>query len=169
MSRGRFQFCPTCASALTSRQIEHEQVERIACTQCDFIHYDNPTPVIAAIVERGEEVVLVRSIGWPEEWFGLVTGFLERGEHPEQGIVREVAEELGLTPQDVTLGEFVGLFTFERMNQLIIAYHVVIPADHEIVLDTRELEAFKLVPIHKLRPWPFGTGEAVKRWLESRP
>lgn len=145
-----------------------DQVERLACTQCDFVHYDNPTPVVAAIVERGEDVVLVRSIGWPEEWFGLVTGFLEQGEHPASGVVREVVEELGVSLEEVTLGELVGLFNFERMNQLIIAYHVILPEDAVISLDERELAAFKLVPIHKLKPWPFGTGEAVKTWLASR-
>ena len=27
-------------------------------------------------------------------WFGLITGFLEKGEHPETGVIREVEEEL---------------------------------------------------------------------------
>ena len=34
--------------------------------------------------------------GWPEKWFGLVSGFLERGETPEEGMRRELAEELAL-------------------------------------------------------------------------
>ena len=168
MSKARFQFCPVCASPLSLRRVGADAMERLACAQCDFVRYENPTPVVAAIVQRGEDVVLVRSIGWPEEWFGLVTGFLERGEHPERAIVREVVEELGVPVEEVTRGEFIGMFTFDRMNQLIIAYHITVPPTCEIVLDTGELAAFKLVPISKLRPWPLGTGEAVKAWLASR-
>jgi hypothetical protein len=35
-------------------------------------------------------------------------------------------------------------------------------------MDEEELQAYKVVPIRKLRPWPFGTGVAVKEWLEKR-
>ncbi len=146
---------------------EPEQIDGIArqaCTSCDFVRYDNPTPVVAAIVERGEDVVLVRSIGWPESWHGLVTGFLECDETPEQGVLREVEEELGLP---ATLVSFVGHYTFSQMNQLIIAYHVTVDAASPITLDTRELEDYKLVPITKLKPWPMGTGAAVKDWLQG--
>ncbi len=161
----QFKFCPVCADPLGEKVDPDGQVRK-ACSSCDFVHYENPTPVVAAIVQRGDDVVLVRSIGWPETWFGLVTGFLEREEHPEIAVVREVKEELGV--DDVQLGDLIGLYSFERMNQLIIAYHVVIQEDAEITLDANELEAYKLVPVSRLKPWPFGTGEAVKHWLASR-
>lgn len=160
----RFTYCPICATPLETR--DSEEQARLACPQCDWVHYDNPTPVVAAIVERGEDVVLVRNVGWPETWFGLVTGFLERGESPEDGIVRELQEELGFSQVEVV--ELVGLFPFEMMNQLIIAYHVKVPADAAITPDPREIADHKVVPISRLKPWPFGTGEAVRIWLEGR-
>lgn len=159
-----YQFCPWCASPLEMRHTDDR--DRLACTssECTFIHYDNPTPVVAAIVTRGEEVVLVRSVGWPESWFGLVTGFLERGESPEEGVLREVEEELSIKGE---LVEFVGVYDFVQMNQLIVAYQVRVPHDAEIVI-CEELSAYKLVPIARLRPWPMGTGEAVAHWLERQ-
>ena len=56
--------------------------------------------MVAAIVEHwpsrdskeSPEIVLVRSNGWPESWFGLVTGFLEKSETPAEGCLREVKE-----------------------------------------------------------------------------
>src|SRR5262245_5236726 len=92
---------------------------RLACSsRCGYVFYGNPTPVVAAIVERDGAVVLVRNKGWPESWFGLVTGFLERGETPEQGVLREVKEELGLAGD---VGELVGVYAFIERNQIIIA------------------------------------------------
>ena len=76
--------------------VERGGQTRLACTQCDFVHWRNPVPVVAAVVERAGRVVLVHSIGRPPTWYGLVAGFLERGEHPEAAVLREVAEELGL-------------------------------------------------------------------------
>jgi NAD+ diphosphatase len=50
-------------------------------------------------------------------------------------------------------------------NQVILAYHVV--ATGTIALGA-ELEAFKAVPPEKLRPWPMGTGHAIRDWLAKR-
>ncbi len=155
-------YCPRCATPLVSRQDADR--ERLACPResCGFVHYDNPLPVVAAIVEREDKIVLVRSRGWPEGMFGLVTGFLEKGETPEAGILREVREEIGL---EATIASLVGVYAFEMRNELIVAYHV--RATGEVTLG-EELEGYKEVPIAKLRPWPFGTGLAVRDWLASR-
>ena len=159
----KFVYCPRCAAALEDR-VDHEARVRPTCPaeSCGFVAYDNPTPVVAAIVQHGEDVVLARNHGWPETWFGLVTGFLERGESPEDGILREVREELCV---DGVLERFVGLYTFEMMNQLIIAYHVTIEAQP---VAGAELAAIKHVPITKVRPWPGGTGDALSDWLNQR-
>lgn len=154
-----YRYCPKCAAALAPR--EDGGRSRPACPTdgCGFVHYDNPVPVVAAIVERDDGVILARNHGWPEKWFGLVTGFLERDESPSEGILREVKEEIGL---DGELGELVGVYPFAMRNQVIIAYHVRVRG--EVVLG-EELAAYKVVPVEKLRPWPMGTGDAVRDWL----
>jgi NADH pyrophosphatase NudC (nudix superfamily) len=156
-------YCQQCGSSLT--EAEHGGRMRMVCTNdaCKFIYWDNPTPIVAAVVEYGNDVVLVRSIGWPEGWFGLVTGFLESGEMPDEAVQREVKEETGL---NILEYNYIGMYPFYRMNQLIIAYHV--KAEGEIKLDTTELEDYKQVPIDKVRPWGSGTGYALQDWLRSR-
>jgi len=154
-----FTFCPRCATKLEDRTLEGRT--RRACPKdgCGFVHYGNPTPVVAAIVQRGDDVLLVRQHGWPEKMFGLVTGFLEAGETPEAGVKREVKEELGLDGEVV---ELVGVYDFELRNELLVAYHVRVSG--EVTLGD-ELEAYKAIPKVKLRPWAFGTGHAVAKWL----
>jgi len=48
---------------------------------------------------------------------------------------------------------------------LLLVFHVT--AAGEIVLG-KELEAHKLIQANALKPWPFGTGLALKDWLEAR-
>jgi NAD+ diphosphatase len=155
-------FCPRCAAPLLPRSIEGR--ERLACSadSCDYVFYDNPVAVLAALVEHRETVLLVRNKGWPEKWYGLVTGFLEKGESPEEGVLREVREELGLPGEVIS---FIGAYPFVEMNQLILAYHV--RAQGEIALG-EELAGVKAIPPDQLRPWPLGTGHAVRDWLERR-
>lgn len=157
------KFCPQCASPLTEQL--HGGKMRLACpsSDCHYVFWNNPTPVVGAIVEHGDNVVLVRSIGWPEGFYGLVTGFLESGEMPDEGVVREVKEEVGLEVSEVN---FIGMYPFYRMNQLLLIYHV--KASGEVVLDTTELAGYKIVPIEKVRPWNAGTGIGLRDWLRTR-
>ena len=156
------RFCPRCATPLVPRPAPGR--ERLGCPQadCGFVHYDNPVPVVAGLVEHEGDVLLVRSVGWPESWYGLVTGFLERDKEPEAAILRELGEELGLEGRVVGP---IGVYTFPVRNELILAYHV--QAQGEVRLGA-ELEGMKRVPPEKLRPWPFGTGLAVRDWLAAR-
>jgi NADH pyrophosphatase NudC (nudix superfamily) len=157
-----YRYCPHCRAELAA--VERGGRMRLACSRCDFVHWRNPVPVVAAVVERAGRVVLVHSIGRPPTWFGLVAGFLERGEHPETAVLREVAEELGLAARLVAT---IGIYPFDRLNQVIFAYHVEV-GDGPIVLAADELDDFREVPLEKLRPWRQGTGPALRDWLVAR-
>ena len=129
---------------------------------CGYVFWDNPAPVVAALVQREGLIVLARNHKWPAKMFGLVTGFLEREEAPEDAVAREVKEELDLDARHCNL---IGVYPFRRKNEVIIAYHVV--ATGEVRLN-EELAEFRLIEPEKLRPWDFGTGLAVRDWLASR-
>jgi len=156
------RYCPHCAAPLT--QVELGGAKRMACAEagCGYVHWDNPVPVVAAIVEHEGRVVLARNRGWPEHMYGLVTGFLERGESPQQGVAREVKEELDL---DAVATELVGVYPFERKNELILAYHVQASG---VIRLNEELVDYRAIAPERLRPWKFGTGLALADWLRSR-
>ncbi|WP_245909594.1 NUDIX domain-containing protein [Sphaerotilus hippei] len=138
---------------------------RLRCTACDFTHWNNPTPVLAAIVQcsdRGDRVLLARNAVWPNQFYGLITGFMEAGETAEEGIRREVQEETSLEVQSLSL---VGVYEYQRLNQVIIAYHA--RARGEIRLSP-ELCDYRLFEPHELRCWPQGTGQALAQWLRQQ-
>lgn len=164
MTETAYQYCPLCRSALVTRELGGRM--RSACPRegCGFVAWDNPVPVVAAIVERNGEVILVRNLGRPEGWYGLVAGFLEQGEHPEAGIRREIDEEIGLAVGDL---QFLGIYPFELRNQIIIAYHALAEPG-EIRLRADEIASYRSVPIERLRPWRLGTGPALRDWLAAR-
>eukprot|EP01080_Neovahlkampfia_damariscottae_P007735 gene7735-12205_t len=146
------KFCPTCGSKLLISNRENDSSSTLKVLKCEtkmchFQFYNNPTPVVGALVEHYNEkneknIVLVRGLGWPKDWFGLVTGFLEYNEDPKIAVVREIQEELGIKEENIKNLGLIGLYPFEKMNQLMIVYHCQIKG--EIFIDKRELEAFKL-------------------------
>lgn len=155
-----WRHCPRCASALAPAL--HGERQRLACAACGWVHWDNPVPVVAAIIELDGQVLLARNRDWPEKMFALVTGFLERDEHPHDAVLREVKEETDLDADAATL---VGVCDFRRMNQVIIGYHV--QARGRVRLG-EELADYRLLVPERLRCWREGTGVLLAQWLESR-
>ena len=159
------KYCPECASALELRHIDG--VEREACVspECGFIHWDNPVPVVAAFIEYQGKILLARNSQWPEGMFSLITGYLEKNETPEEAVVREVKEELGLDGQ---VQEFLGCYSFIVKNQIILAHWVV--ATGELTTGNEIIE-IRLLSREELKLWQFGrlalTSAIAKRWLEK--
>jgi NADH pyrophosphatase NudC (nudix superfamily) len=159
-----FNFCPNCATPLqfVVRQEDGGEKQRLSCVACEWTHWNNPTPVLAAVIEYRGQVLLARNAAWPGRMFALITGFMEAGETPEGGIVREVKEETSL---EATSLKLIGVYDFQRMNQIIIAYHV--QAEGEVRLSP-ELAEYQLYDLDQVRCWPAGTGYALADWLRSR-
>jgi NADH pyrophosphatase NudC (nudix superfamily) len=162
-----FTYCPACATPLQPISAAEDGGDkvRLRCPACGWTHWNNPTPVLAAIVEcldRDGLILLARNAAWTHRMFALITGFMEAGESPEDGIRREVAEETSLETVDTTL---VGVHEFLRMNQVIITYHV--RARGEIRLSP-ELAEYKLFAPQDVRCWRAGTGLALAQWLQGR-
>jgi len=98
-----WQTCPRCETALV-----HEEAQ-LDCPGCGSTYYANSAPCVSALVEDGEGRVLLsrRAI---EPYLGLWDcpgGFLEEGEHPLDGLRRELAEETGLV---TGRARFVGIW-----------------------------------------------------------
>jgi NADH pyrophosphatase NudC (nudix superfamily) len=162
--QSNFQFCPQCAAplALITRAEDGGDKARWRCPACDFTHWNNPTPVLAAVVQVGQQILLARNAAWSGKRFALITGFMEAGETPEEGITREIAEETSLSVQALQL---IGVYDFQRMNQVIIAYHA--QAFGEVRLSP-ELAEYKMFDFKDIVCWPAGTGYALAQWLQTQ-
>ncbi len=97
-----YRFCPLCSERL-------DATDPPACPKGHFVHYDNPPTTVQAWIEcEGTYLILKRNEEpFAGEW-DLPGGFVEMGESPAEAVVREVAEETGLT---VALTEIIGAFT----------------------------------------------------------
>lgn len=163
----QFNFCPNCATPLRLLSAVEDGGPRLRlrCPACGWTHWNNPTPVLAAIIElanRDGQVLLARNAAWQGRMFALITGFMEAGEAPQAGIAREVLEETGLR---IDAPSLIGVYDFQRMNQIIIAYHAV--CDGEVKLSP-ELVDYRLFALEDVKCWRAGTGQALAQWLRSR-
>jgi NADH pyrophosphatase NudC (nudix superfamily) len=159
-----FRFCPNCAAPLEPLvQLEDGGEKlRLRCAACGYTHWNNPTPVLAAVVEYRGQILLARNAAWTSKMYALITGFMEAGETPEGGIAREIKEETNL---DTRALDLIGVYDFQRMNQVIIAYHALVEGEVRL---SPELVDYRLYTLEAVKCWPAGTGYALAQWLRSR-
>ena len=159
-----YRFCPQCATGLQLmlQQEDGGEKQRLRCPACHWTHWNNPTPVLAAVVQYQDRILLARNAAWTHKAYALITGFMEAGETPRDGITREIREETNLRAEELDL---IGVYDFQRMNQVIIAYHARCTGEVKL---SPELVDYKLVEYGQVKCWPAGTGYALADWLRSR-
>ena len=161
------KYCPKCAAPLVDEQIDG--VPRRVCPgpRCHYIYWNNPIPVVAALVYHEGEVILARNVRWPKSVFSSISGYLEANEAPDAAVAREVKEELGLETEAVRL---LGHYPFKEKNQLLIGYAV--HASGTVCLN-HELAEYKRLSIGQLRDYDFRplyiTAAMVNDWIASSP
>lgn len=86
-----YKYCPRCTAKLKRRSGSLE------CPECGMVIYMNSAPTASMLILRGRDVLLARRGVEPfQGMYDIVGGFLEYGEHPLDGVHREVLEETGL-------------------------------------------------------------------------
>ncbi|HYY04124.1 MAG TPA: NUDIX domain-containing protein [Gaiellaceae bacterium] len=98
-----WKLCPRCGNQLTPSK------GRVDCAGCGFVLYAHSAVTASALPEDGRRRVLLarRAIEPALGKWDCVGGFVEEGEHPLDGVRREVREETGL---EFTPGRFLGIW-----------------------------------------------------------
>lgn len=156
-----YKFCPQCSNELVASI--HEGNEKKSCpnTGCGFVHWDNPTPVVLALIEYQGRYLITHNVEWPDWKYSLISGFLDSREDPEHAVIREIKEELGLATIYV---ELITTSIYENLNQLMISFYAKTEGD---ICLNEEHDAYKLLSLEELRNWEFGRGSipTIETWL----
>ena len=90
-------FCHFCGAKLSEKQLQG--TIRLFCKNCNEPIYENPVPATClVVVDNKERILLVKRSAEPKIGFWcLPGGFIELGETPEQGALRELKEETCLS------------------------------------------------------------------------
>lgn len=124
MQKKELRFCPYCAGRFERKYVQGR--DRLVCTDCGEIYYQNPLPAATAlVVNRHNQLLLGKRAVEPAkgEW-GLPGGFIEMGETMEQAALRELKEETGLEGKILS---FIGCFPQESLfygSIIIFGYRI---------------------------------------------
>ena len=133
-----------------TRQVpEGDTLPRMVCDDCGFIDYENPKVVVGSVASwQGRILLCRRSINPRKGFWTLPAGFLEVGETPEEGALREAQEEANAR---LELEALLGVYSIPRISQIQLIYRArlldpgISPGE-----ETEALELFAWEDI----PWP---------------
>jgi mutator protein MutT len=94
-----FQFCPKCGQ----KSLSSPEAKLIECRHCDFHFYRNPAVATAGIIaDASGKILLIRRAKDPAKGkLGMPGGFVDIGETAEDGLRREVKEEICLEIRNI--------------------------------------------------------------------
>jgi len=161
------RHCAHCGGLLETVWVD--QRARARCPDCGRIAYQNPLPVVAALVadERRRVLLVQRALPPQEGLWCLPMGFLELGESVVEGALRELAEETGLQGAEPELLDVSSQHSEHYGDLIVVTYRIGATAgvpragDDAAALGWWDLDA--------LPPLAFdSTLRALQRW-RARP
>lgn len=166
------RFCGRCGTATELDQAGHSR----RCPACHERHFPRTDPAVTMVIEAGERCLLTRRHTSVVDTWSALAGFVEPGETPEQAVVREAHEEVGVRVHAV---EYVGAQPWPFPRALMLGYRAFAEPTTEPagVRDATELLDARWFTRSELRaalgdgsarlPPPIAIGHAlITAWLE---
>jgi len=93
---GNTRFCGVCGATMTM----NTDISKV-CTRCGKEIWPQLSTAIIVLINKGDDLLLVRANNFKGNFFGLIAGFVETGETLEEAVTREVMEETSLTIKNI--------------------------------------------------------------------
>jgi ADP-ribose pyrophosphatase YjhB (NUDIX family) len=132
-----------------SRRVpDGDEVSRQICDHCSHVVYENPKIVVGSVVLQDGKVLLCRRAIEPRKGYWTVpAGYMELGETPEEGAIREAREEANAT---LILGGLLAIYTIKHLSQVQMIYRATL-ASPEFSAGPESLDV-QLFGFHEI-PW----------------
>ena len=157
------KYCSQCGGKTKLEIPQDDDRPRFICSQCGFIHYQNPRLVVGSIPVHEDQVLLcLRAIEPRKNYWTLPAGFLENGESISDGAIRETEEEALITPN---LGEIIAIVDVVYAEQVHVFFRAHLDnLDFGPGRESLDVKLFKLTEI----PWEEIAFKTVKIALRTQ-
>ena len=167
-----FKYCPKCGSS----EFEIHNALSRHCTHCGFTYYQNPRASTAAFILNGQgELLVARRAKEPAKGtLDLPGGFVDNHENAEQGMVREIYEETGITvdPNEVEyLFSIPNIYRYSGMDIHTLDLFFLCRVDDVEVKAADDAAELTWLPLREVYVERFGLRsirEAVHRFLQQK-
>ena len=161
----KFRYCPLCGS----EKFVENNVKSKRCEACGFVYYFNPSSsTVAVIVNEKNELLVVRRAKEPARGtLDLPGGFCDCYETAEEGVMREVKEETGLSVDSVDfLFSIPNIYPYGGLDiHTIDLFFLCRVADMRGAIAMDDAGELLWLPWEKVKPKDFGL-KSISRGVE---
>lgn len=114
------RYCLQCGHEAERKIPATDNIPRLVCPNCHYIHYENPKVICGALVLWENKVLLCRRAIEPR--YGLWTlpaGYMELFETMEQGAARETREE---AEAEIKIEQLYCTYNIPRIGQIYVLF-----------------------------------------------
>lgn len=156
------RYCLQCGHEAERKIPDTDNMPRLVCPNCHYIHYENPKVICGSLVIYKEKVLLCRRAIEPQ--YGLWTipaGFMENGETIADGAARESFEEAEAV---VINPQLYCIYDIPAISQIYVIYLTQLKdGAYGVGSESLDTALFNEEDI----PWDDIAFEAVRRTLTS--
>lgn len=103
---------------------DDDEHERLICSNCDFIHYENPRIIVGSVVtHEGKYLMCKRAIEPRLGYWTLPAGFMELGETAAEGAAREAWEE---ARAKIAIDGLLAVYDVPHVGQVQLMYRATL-------------------------------------------
>lgn len=141
-----YRYCILCGSETEVKLNQRK------CKSCHYRNFINPSPATGAIILRDNQVMLVKRGREPEkDKLDLPGGFLELDETFEQGVRRELKEELGVELRELKYFNSVfDKYMFDGVNDHIIVVNFIVSLEDDQIIPADDIVEAKYYDLENL-------------------
>lgn len=132
------QYCGCCG-----KPMKHSTIERaMVCPDCKNTVYPMIAPAVIVGVIHGDSILMTRYAGRAYKGHALIAGFCEIGECPEDTVVREVQEEVGLKVKNI---RYYKSQPWGFDSNVLMGFYCDLDGDDSITLEQEELAKARFI------------------------
>ncbi len=125
-----------------------DTLPRLVCGSCGFIRYENPKVVVGSVITHGDRYLVCKRAIEPRKGFWTIpAGFMELGETPAEGAMREAREE---ACAEIAIDGLLAVYTIRHLSQVQMIFRATLVDPY--VAAGPESEAAELVAFDEI-PW----------------
>jgi NAD+ diphosphatase len=140
------QYCGKCG---TPTGTDEKELAKI-CPECGFISHTRLSPAVITAIIKDNKILMAKHSYGLKDRYSLIAGFIEAGETLEEGVKREVMEEVGLKVKNI---KYFGSQPWPFPNSLMIGFTANYESG-EINVDGKEIIEAKWFDVDEITPMP---------------
>ena len=139
-----YKHCIYCGGEVSVK------INKITCNSCKRIRFINASPAVTGLILQDNKLLLVKRAEEPsKERWDLPGGFVDLNENFEDGLKREMMEELGVKIKSVKyFNSVIERYLYKDVNEYVLVINFIVKPESYDVVPSDDASDAKYFDLH---------------------